>query len=306
MINQYIYLASSSYSGSTLLASIMNAHPEIASVGELSAIGRVKTYKDYMCSCGEEFYNCSFWNTFEKELKKISPNLTIDTVHSSYKPGINNYLDRFSLHVFKNKCLNEFRNLFIKTVPAYNNYFKTATQNYIVLAKIILKIYNKDIFFDASKNPYRIPFLYNQLGNKLKVIHLIKDGRGVLDSFLRYNPKLNEKKIIKDWVKLNKNIQHELQKLPSENTLTINYNNLTKDTNATLDKILNFIGVDFNEHILNFNNAEHHILGNTKMRLSNTKEIYFDEKWKRSLTREQLKIFESIAGNYNEKLFTCL
>ena len=299
MINKYIYLTSSSYSGSTLLAAIMNAHPEIASVGELSAIEKVKNYDNYLCSCGKPFYECEFWNKFENELKRKSPELSINNVRSIYKPEINKYLDRLALHLFKNGFLNDIRDLLINSIPAYNNYFKKATCDYIDLAKIILKIYNKNIFFDASKNPLRIGPLNKELGDKLKVIHLVKDGRGVLDSFLRYNPNVNEKKVIKNWVKLNKFINHKLKKLPEKNIMVLTYYDLANNTEETLKKLTNFIGVAFEENLYNFNNYEHHILGNTKMRLSSTNDIIFDKKWKKTLTIEQLKLFESIGREMN-------
>ena len=48
-------------------------------------------------------------------------------------------------------------------------------------------------------------------------------------------------------------------------------------------------------------NTYHHIIGNTKMRLGNSTGIYYDEKWKKSLSSGQLKLFDFLTGKMNRK-----
>ena len=56
------YILAASHSGSTLLAMLLGAHPEVCSVGELkispTALGDPRQYR---CSCGQRITACTFW-----------------------------------------------------------------------------------------------------------------------------------------------------------------------------------------------------------------------------------------------------
>ena len=279
---------------------MMNAHPKIASIGELSAIEKVANWDNYYCSCGELFINCDFWNRFYQELgeKKIG---VFNSCATQLKPDINRILDRVSLHYFNNKALNCLKDYLVMKIPAYKKYFSDYIRGYLDCADVILGISNKSIFFDTSKNPYTIKLLRSEIGKKLKIIHLVKDGRGVLDSFLRYSLELEEAKTIKSWVKTNNTIEYEKGKLPLEDIIMIRYKDLAVNTRSTIEKICNFIEVDFDDSVYGFMEHEHHILGNNKMRKSRSSEIFFDEKWKKSLTDKQLKLFHELGHHVNKK-----
>ena len=63
-----IYIAGASHSGSTLLDMMLNAHPEIISVGEVLKLNRIKVAKTgrvkrTRCSCGSAtLLQCEFWS----------------------------------------------------------------------------------------------------------------------------------------------------------------------------------------------------------------------------------------------------
>ena len=60
---KYVYVMGTSHSGSTLLAFLLNAHPEIVSIGETSpSLKRNKDRHLLPCSCGELIGECPFWN----------------------------------------------------------------------------------------------------------------------------------------------------------------------------------------------------------------------------------------------------
>jgi hypothetical protein len=61
-----IFVASLSHSGSTLLDLMLNAHPDVVSVGELKQLGRFarseKPRPQLNCTCGaESLMSCDFW-----------------------------------------------------------------------------------------------------------------------------------------------------------------------------------------------------------------------------------------------------
>ena len=76
-----IFIASLSHSGSTLLDLMLNAHPEVASVGELKQLGRFarleKPNRQLRCTCGaESLLSCEFW-TRVSALTKAATGRTI-------------------------------------------------------------------------------------------------------------------------------------------------------------------------------------------------------------------------------------
>lgn len=75
---RYAYVASTSRSGSTLLSMLMNAHPDVASIGELGpAYGQYAENirkEGYPCSCGREIKQCSFWEKIEDHCFKVKIN----------------------------------------------------------------------------------------------------------------------------------------------------------------------------------------------------------------------------------------
>lgn len=301
MIEKFVYLTSTSYSGSTLLAMILNAHTNIASVSELSAIDKIKKYEDYLCSCGDIIHTCDFWKNFDNLLSTKYPGKTIKTLKTAFIPRSKMYIDKLSLHIFRHMILNDIRDGLFSLLPSYRRYYTTLIEDYLRYAEIILDITRKEVFFDASKNPKRILPLFQRLNTRLKVIHLVRDGRGVLNSFIRYKPDIDPEKVIKKWVLTNRYIEHNLQKLPKKSTLVLSYRDMAIDTEATIYKIMNFIGEDFYESMLSFRKFEHHILGNTKMRTSSTNCISYDDSWKSSLSHKNIELFNKIGSAMNKK-----
>ena len=73
----FVYIASPSYSGSTLLTFLLAAHPEVASIGELkaSAMGDADAYT---CSCGAPIRRCPFWRRVCDELARRGLDFDLD------------------------------------------------------------------------------------------------------------------------------------------------------------------------------------------------------------------------------------
>ncbi|HEY6073047.1 MAG TPA: hypothetical protein VIV15_06530, partial [Anaerolineales bacterium] len=66
---QYLYVAGGTFSGSTLLAFILNAHPEIVSIGE--PYSARLTLDGYRCSCGEFLIECPFFAKLRQKVNEL-------------------------------------------------------------------------------------------------------------------------------------------------------------------------------------------------------------------------------------------
>ena len=60
-----VYIASTGYSGSTLLESILGSNPRFLNLGEIYKLSYWP-----VCSCGEKVADCAFWRELERRLQQ--------------------------------------------------------------------------------------------------------------------------------------------------------------------------------------------------------------------------------------------
>ncbi len=87
-----LYIVSDIRSGSTLLENILSKSNEVVSVGELHHLdsyihkGQVGATSGWICTCGQSFTDCNFWNSVKNEMKLSSikdiKNTTINYVRN--------------------------------------------------------------------------------------------------------------------------------------------------------------------------------------------------------------------------------
>ncbi len=300
-MKQYIFLASSSYSGSTLLALILGSHPLIATVSELIGVTENTDFNSYMCSCGNKLANCDFWSVIADEMIAKFPDFNLRNFQTRFQPISGRFIDKLQFAYVPNRRAQSLRNAIYHFSPKHRKHLNNIIERNISLGESICRYFQKDYFLDASKNYLRIHHLKRNLKCPFKVIHLIKDGRGVFNSYKRYQPSLSDQGAILKWKSANIRIENALTEIEAENHFRLLYRDLANDTERTLQKLFNFIGLDFSPNCLNFQNQKHHIIGNTNTRLNKSNEIYYDEKWKDSLSASQLALFNKIGGDLNKK-----
>lgn len=296
---KFIFLTSSSYSGSTLLAFMMGCHPRIATVSELTGIIPGEDTDRYLCSCGEKIKACNFWRMVSTQMQEVYKDFSYKNFKTIYVPKSESLIDRLQFSNLRCNILSDIRDYIYQKIPTCYHYASNITKRNIDLANVILDLSKKDVFFDASKNPNRIKFFAKNIKCEFKVIHLVKDGRGVFDSFKRYNPKISDFDAILVWKNQNKFIERTFKYVEKQNRYLLLYRDLATNPERELTKLFDFIGVQYTSQCLDFKNFDHHIIGNTKMRLGSINDIYYDEKWRRSLSSEQLKLFDRLAGKLN-------
>ena len=162
---------------------------------------------------------------------------------------------------------------------------------------IICHLQQGEIFLDGSKEAIRLKLLNLASYWNLKVLHLVRDGRGVTNSYMRhYN--VSMEKASQEWCHTYRECNGVIQELRNDTYVTIHYEDLCRNPQETMTKIYDFLGLEADLGDLQFKSFEHHILGN-QMRLASTEEIKLDEKWKIALTNRELEIFEHTAGKLN-------
>ena len=156
------YIVGDGHSGSTLLDIIIGSSPNIFSAGELTFITRDSIFEEY-CSCSKLIKECNTWSKIVKTwLEKAPVNL------KEYK--------KLRLKFERNKTTAKA--LYNKISPSQE--FKTYCESTRLLFEAIQKVTGKNVIVDSSKSPQRIAVLSKIVD--LKVIHLCRNARGVLNS----------------------------------------------------------------------------------------------------------------------------
>jgi len=250
---EYVYLAGMAHSGSTLIAFLLNAHPEICSPGEVELVGRNMRHRwetgRGRCSCGRAFRKDPFW---------------IRTLAGMAARG---------------EGLDE--------AGFYNTgrIRRAASQARLAaFPAAALDVSGKHVLLDVSKKAAHLPALQRNPLLDLRVINLYRDGRGVVNSWRKRNPDTPVSRLTRQWVWRERRRALALRAVPLERQLTLRYEDLARDPLPVLRAVFRFLGVDEEVEVVEGykSKVEHHITGN-RMRLNDIEGIRYDEKWRQKL-----------------------
>ncbi len=294
-LGDLVYIMSPSYSGSTLLTMMMAAHPEISTIGELkaTAMGDIERYQ---CSCGAPIKTCGFWRQVDEAMTKQGLPFSLEHYGTHFRDN-DYFCDRLLHAAVRGRSFETGREfLFRRSGHCRDKRSQILLQN-LTLIEIITRIKGGQVFLDGSKDPVRLKHLMMAPWRKVRVISLVRDGRGVTCSYMRHEQHTMNG-ALKEWLHTISEMKSMSEMLTSQEHLVVRYEDLCRDHAQVLDRIYRFIGLEPNEAAPDFNRVEHHILGNN-MRLKAIEQIRLDERWKSELSSADLARFESKAGATN-------
>ncbi|MCA9246498.1 MAG: sulfotransferase [Planctomycetales bacterium] len=294
----FVYLSSLPYSGSTLLSFLVNAHPEIASVGEMTGLTPEVVPDEYLCSCGERIRECAFWEKVTREMQAQGSDFDPTDFRTRFELGSTPAMHRLRTGSLRGNLLEVIRDGAFRMWPGHQMAMRELGQRNERLARSILRVTGKRVFFDAAKYHMAIRYLTLFSQVDLKVVHLIRDVRRATNSLMARGYTLRG--AVTQWLRGNRNIRRQLRHVAPEKRLLIRYEDLCTDTQGVLSRLFEFCGVDSDVRIDEFRGLESHIVGN-KMRLSDTSTITLDQRWRTNLSASQLREIDSMVGNLHEQ-----
>jgi hypothetical protein len=316
-----VYVLAASHSGSTLLAMLLNSHPEVASVGELKAtsLGDIERYR---CSCQHRIKDCPFWLGISQDMAQYGIDFKIWEAGTDLKSGTSNYIKRVLRPLHRGPVAEFCRDVALALSPSWRKHLKKIQATNAALMYCILKRTGKKFVVDSSKIGIRLKYLLQNPALDVKIIRLMRDGRAVAltytqpDEFAdaadpklrgggmggnRTGERLSIAEASREWLRSNEEAEAILNQGGRVNAFEIRYEHLCAEPIRALKNLLEFIGVDSSAKMSDFRSVDHHIIGNG-MRLDSSEKIRLDERWKLMLSDADLKTFESIAGKMNRRL----
>lgn len=292
-----LFILSPSFSGSTLLTFLLAAHLDIATIGELkaTALGNISKYH---CSCGELLQKCPFWAELQSKMDERGRTLSFENfgTHFNHGPWLFRRLIRSGV---RNWMLALPSKWALNLVPAYRRRRREILAKNRAMIELIALKQKAGVFLDGSKDADRVQQFIESGEWKIRIVRLIRDGRGVANSYMKHH-QVDMETAARDLARTERANDRVMAMLPKEQTLLIKYEDLCAQPDTTVESVLRLTGCAPTPSVDAPPRSEFHILGNS-MRLNKGKQVKVDEKWRVELSAGDLKTFAAVAGNRNAK-----
>lgn len=279
---QVAYVSSSSYSGSTLLAFLLNGHPDIVTVSEMEG-WRFEDPGEFPCSCGRAVQECPFFNHIERAFRDAGLAFDYRDFGTAFRLSESERWNRWltaNLPRLHSSRLEHWRDRLLRSLPAVTDRLVRTAQRNRVFIRAALNYAGAQVFVDATKTPHRMRYLGAVEGLELKVIHLVRDVRGVALSNMRKRNWAPDR-AARVWLQNQEDIARISDEVGEVHLLF--YEDLCSEPENALNGVYRFLGLAPQAGPVRFRQGEHHILGNV-MRMRQDDRVQLDERWKRELS----------------------
>lgn len=300
----FVQIASMPYSGTTLLSMLMGAHPEIATVSTM--LGPEKPLDDYLCSCRKNIRECEFWQAVVRAMRSRGHEFDLADFGLRFETPASGPLHTMLNGSLQNTALEKLRDRLVRSLPEQRERLRRIGERNRAFVESVLEVTGKHVFVDASHVRMRTSQLRQHLGMDMRVVHLVRDARGWVNSSLWHKHQdgrrvMDMRRPARRWVKGNLDIARQLREFPPDHRITVRYEAVCQDVPGTMAELFQFCGVDPDVDVRDFRAAPQHITGN-RMRLAESSEIRLDEGWRRTLKQSQLQVIDRVAGRLNRSL----
>ncbi|MCB1866422.1 MAG: hypothetical protein KDG50_13470 [Chromatiales bacterium] len=276
----YLYISASSYSGSTLLAFLLNTHPRIATISEAEGWSW-NDGEDYRCSCGARVPDCVFF-------RELAAAFAVAKLPFDFR----NFGTRFALSADgrRNRLLTgplpgalgkvePLRDALLWRLPGTSGELRRALAANRVLVDTALAHFGAQAFVDAAKSPHRLNHLARDPRLQLTAVHLVRDPRAFAASVRRKWGMPLEASVAR-WAREQAQIERVLRRF--ERRSVLHYETLCSQPQTAVDRLTDALGLERHTLPADFRGVEHHILGNA-MRLGGAGDVRCDERWRDEL-----------------------
>jgi hypothetical protein len=293
-----VSIIGSGRSGSTVLDILLGNHPNIEGVGALSKLPRSGWVPDEnrRCSCGSPIHACPFWVGVYRRW--------IDLVGAD---GLTKYIDLQARYEHSSKRWPRLVMEERSPPPAFLAYARMTAALY----ESIRDESGKPVILDSSKKPIRTYALL-AAGLDVRVLHLVRDGRGVVWSRLKSLPRDVEAGVPSTrpstppwrttlhWTQANIESEWVTRRAGGSSAARISYESLVEAPRELLERISPVVGEDLSELTEGLESGRAmdtgHRVGGNRVRLSGAVRLRPDLEWTTELPSSDGRTFWRMAG----------
>lgn len=296
-----VYVAGSGHTGSTLLALLLNGHPDIACTGETAIKPKIRRRgreSVHQCSCGALVAECPFWKDVFAIVQRHGYEFDSNHWTNDYRferPLAQRTLNRL--------CTSPSGRNFVRWaaghLPLYRERVARIDEINVAFIRAVLQVSRATVFADTSKRLPRLIHLLRIPDLDVRVVLLVRDVRGYAASAKRRGlPVIHA---ARTWKRDQCAMADIAAGLSPERVHRLRYEDICADPGATLSALWRFCGVaDVNPPVA-VEASRHHVLGNS-MRMAGQIRIRLDQSWKERLDQHEADRVLEIAGKANREL----
>lgn len=277
-----VYIGGYGRSGSTLLERILASNYRLFALGELARLPIILAENSWTCSCGEDLQDCEFWSNF---MNNSSVN--------------NKSLERWLRLQHQNESFSGLWKKFFS---------RRKSKEYQELIEVIFKEFfnllpdSVDYVIDSSKTARKSFFRPLEISCNtdlnVKLIHLVRDGRGCMWSNLKGSNRKMERgeppnlpfaalRTVISWPLANTAPHLFAWLVGGENYLQVRYEDFVNEPSNSLHRIGEYLNVDLTPQIEMLEKQEavpvsHQLAGN-RIRKEESIVLKEDTDWRRNL-----------------------
>lgn len=273
-----VYIATLPRSGSTLLGMILGSHPEAFHMGESSYWGKLDP-NNILCSCGRRgcsvLLEANSQVTDDDDVKNIYRACSmidrIEEPNKQYHPlslPDKNQKQDFSLDDLEKSLLASCLGL-------------------EKLSRVFRRITGRRVIIDNTKAIRIAERLAGRSG--WRVILLLRDPRGMAFSNKKSGERKGVPRPISSKIPVYRDFAERATRLLDGRfpVLYVRYEEICQNPPASIEKVCDFLGIEYTPSMLNFKKDKGHTLMGNRMRFDDNQLIREDLEWKTGLTQEE-------------------
>ncbi|MEM6325523.1 MAG: sulfotransferase [Bacteroidota bacterium] len=315
-MRRIVYIASAPRSGSTLLTHLIASHPDVGTIGERHFFHRllVPEYQNpehieairkgaeiphgAMCSCGRPFVKCPVWLSILARVEEGVP----ARIRALPYPRFGAYKNQIARKVARKILWRQAETGRMRGLPwPLSQRFRAMLEANNVLIDAALAETGGSVFLDNSKTVQEAIYLDHHPENEVRVIHLVRDGRAQMMSRVPAKKNLTADNCARQWAETIETSRRVLSAWRGP-VLDLRYEDLCNAPDSIMAEVYAFCDLDSAATPAEWGSDEQHVMGNSRMRLSETTKIELRTGWKSKISDDQLRTFEQRAGALNRSL----
>lgn len=286
-------------SGSTLLDLMVGQLPGHFDVGELFYMWQAGVLRNQLCACGERFDGCPFW---------------VPVGEAAF--GGWGRIDVHDVLALQSR-VDTTASLPLAKAPRLLRRHGDDVQRYLALTTAVIvaaaEVAGAEVIVDSTKRPSTAALLATSPGIDLRVAQMVRDPRGVVNSWSRDVPlpegagardhlkKRSTRQIVRRWVTVN--LMIEGLRRQGIAVHRIRYEDMVSDPRSAMVDLLALWGSDVSEGDLDFlgddglrSGASHAIAGGRVRMRTGPIPLRLDEAWRRELAPWKQSV--TVAATY--------
>ena len=293
-----LYLMGAGHVGSTVIDVVIGAHPRIESLGEAWKLPMAWADRasDRVCACGAPIGDCAFW----REARKVWAEEVGDDDVARYVALMRRFDGSGNAGAWPRMLRSRLR-------PTAE--FKEYVRRNRALYEAVVRVGGKSTIVESSLSPRRAFVLASTPGIDLHLVHLVRDGRGVIWS--HRNPAKHAvrksfrpaptRHITRYWITANLQSAYVYSRLPPERRLRLRYEDFATDPDAALVRLGRFVGEDLSglltpDRAIRQPAPVRHTPGGNRVRLMKEVQVRKDFGWMEHLPAKDRALFWLCAG----------